>query len=239
LGTLFTVQSAKLSSAPNSGPMQTLAWLAKNNRPPEKRKVGFVKHTWHPAEEAISLSTPDDAYGYAAEIFTAPAVRGHALEALGIAAWPIALVPVPASCTVRNRTPGERWPALAFAEQLAARGLGRVVPCVVNKKPTQEQTTSRSRTPAHEVAENLEVIGTPPRGHSVVFVDDVITWGARTAAMNHALQWTGPTAAMCIAFTNEGHGAVDCYQPKKRVIAYDPSARPWVVTISEPSTTRG
>lgn len=62
LGTLFTVFGGKMSGAANTGPMQTLAWLAKNNRPPDKRKSGMVAHQWHPSKEPRSLSTPEDAY---------------------------------------------------------------------------------------------------------------------------------------------------------------------------------
>lgn len=213
LGTVFTVQGAKHTSSKNTDPMQTLAWLAKDNRPPESRKIGHVNHKHHPGK-GRTLRTPQDAYIYAAEIFEAHWRK--TLDALGLAKWPIALVPVPASCTTRESPQGERWPARAFAEQLETRGLGTVRGCVVNRKPTDAQTNSRVRIPAKKIAANLVQLGAPKRGEAVVFVDDVVTWGARMAAMNHVLAWEGPASAVCIAFTGTTDEVVDCYQAKKR-----------------------
>lgn len=236
LGTLYTVSGAKQSTSSNKGPMQTLVWLAKNNRPVDKRKTGPVSHPWHPSGAARTLTTPEEAYLYAAEIFTHPKLLPYSLNALGVAGWPIALVPIPASSTTRGSGEGERWPALAFARELERHGVGRVRRCVVNKAATNEQTASGARTPAHEIAANLELLDYPKEGEAVVFVDDVITWGKRMAAVNHVLGWSGPTAAVCIAFTSDGD-VVDCLDPKKRVIAYDATPTPWVVTISKAQQT--
>jgi hypothetical protein len=233
LGTLYTVQGAKHSNSTNIGPMQTLAWLVKDNRPPDERKTGRVAHKWHPDKASRLLETPQDAYEYAAEIYTSTAKR--ALDVLGLPKWSIALVPAPASCTTKVASSHGRWPALAMAKALEVRGFGRVVPCLVNKKATDEQTLAPGkRTPAHEIASNMEIVAKPPSGHAVLFVDDVITWGRRLAAMNHVLQWRGPTAALCVAFTSEQGSTVDCYKPKRRVIAYGTSSKPWLVTISKP-----
>jgi predicted amidophosphoribosyltransferase len=121
---------------------------------------------------------------------------------------------------------------MAFARALEARKIGRVRRCLVNKQRTEEQTATRMRVPAHRIAENLEIVSSPQKREAVVFVDDVITWGNRMAAVNHVLAWSGPTAAVCIAFTNDGD-IVDCLTLKKRVIAYDASRKPWHITISK------
>jgi len=232
LGTLFTVKGAKLSNAAHIDEMQTLAWLAKANRAAGARKVGFVNHPWHPSKEEQYLSTPDDAYAYAASIFASPEVWPHVLADLGLEGKAIALVPMPASCTTKSSAPGERWPALALAKALASHGLGNVYPCVVNRSVTQEQTASKVRIQAHAIADNHEVLVRPPLGHAFLLVDDVITWGKRTAAVDHSLGGRRDTGAICIAFTDDNTQTEDAYRPKLRTITYSADARPWTVSIS-------
>jgi hypothetical protein len=232
LGTLYSVYGAKQSSSTNIGAMQTLAWLAKDNRAPEKRKVGVVAHPHHPIGQQ-RLETPEAAYSYAADIFGAK--KDRTLELLGLTGWPISIVPVPSSSATRDRKAGDRWPALALANALAVRSFGSVLPCLRNKKLVEAKTVSGKGRAAHEIADNITVGVRPAAGRAVLFVDDVITWGKTIAAMNHAMGWSGPTAALCIAFTHDtDEGKINCYQPKVRVVAYDPSATPWTVTISRP-----
>jgi hypothetical protein len=222
LGTMYTVHGARGSTSKNIGPMQTLAWLAKDNRPPGERKTGPIKHPFHPGTQFARLETYEN-------------ILKRTLEVLGLRGYPIALVPVPASCTTAKSLPGERWPARAFARQLAKRGFGTVKRCIVNIQPTQEQTNTGSRTPAHEIAANMKKIATPASGEAVIFVDDIITWGKRMSAVHHVLDWGGLSGALCIAFTNDDE-TVNCYQPKKRVIDYDSRSIPWEVSISASKT---
>jgi hypothetical protein len=230
IGTLCTVFGGKHSASANASAMQTLAWLAKNNREPDQRKKGNVNHPYHPSGKPRLLATPADAYAYAAEVLTAPRLKPLLLKALGVTGSSIALVPVPSSETTRKRSTGERWPARDLAEQLQERGMGTVRLCVVNKTAREMQTSTQRRIPAPEVVANLEVIARPARGEAVIFVDDVITWGVSVATMDHVLGWDGPTTAICVAFSDKA--TADCYQPRKRVIEY--KATPWGVRIYDP-----
>jgi hypothetical protein len=238
LGTLYTVQGGKLSNSTNIDPMQTLGWLAKNNRPQDKRKTGYIQHTFHPRKELVRLETPEDAYAYAAAVFMA--TKSKALEALGLEGRRLTLVPIPASGTTVDPKTQERWPALAFARALSAKGVGSVCTCLVNREARSAQTLSPGkRLEAHEITKNTSVSLLPRSavGSAVLFVDDVITHGRRMAAANHSLNWMGPTAGLCIVFTHETGQTVDCYTPKRRLIAYDTSIEPWKVTISKPEAT--
>jgi hypothetical protein len=235
IGTLCTVFGGKYSASANASPMQTLAWLAKNNREPDKRKKGNVNHPRHPSGEPRLLATPADAYVYAAELITSPGVNRALLKALGIAGFPIALVPIPASETTKRRSSDERWPARDLAEELQSRGMGTVRLCVVNKTAREMQTSSKVRLPAHDVAANLDVIARPARGEAVLFVEDVITWGVSVATIDHVLGWKGPTAAICVAFSDKG--TADCYLPRKRIVEYGATSTPWGVRIYDPERT--
>jgi integrase len=54
--------------------------------------------------------------------------------------------------------------------------------------------------------------------------------GVSGATMDYVLAWNGPTAAICVAFSDKA--TADCYQPRKRVIEY--KAAPWGVRIYDP-----
>jgi hypothetical protein len=235
LGTLYTAFAGKQSGVPHFSEMQTLAWLAKENRPPEQRKTGLVEHKFHPREARV-LRTPDDARLYAAEIYEFN--WSVYMQVIGVDPARVCFVPLPASSTTRTTSLSERWPARSFAVQLVSRGLGTMDACLVNKQPRAEQTSQGSRIPAHEICANTEVLSRPAADRHIVFVDDVITWGSRIAASHRALSWSGVAGAICIAFTNDhkAQAPEDCYQPKARVISYDASSTPWTVDIAEPAS---
>jgi hypothetical protein len=210
-------------SGANESSMRQLVWLAKNNRP--QPPSAFVDHPLHPGT-AKWLNTTDEAYLYLAEVF---ARWPHLGTALVTPKGPIALVPLPASETTRA-TMGGRWPSLRLAESLAKLGFGAVRPCLVNRVATKAQTSSGSRIVAHEVAANTEVIERPRDGETVVYVDDVATYGHRIAGSDAALAPAGAKAVLCIAFTGASDG-IDCYAHTLKRITYEPGPAPWDVTI--------
>ncbi len=231
LGTMFTVQGGKVTSAQHVSQMQTLAWLAKDNRPAASRKTGRINHAYYPRDENRLLTTPADAYAYAAEAIEHNWSKCYS-SWMGVDPRKAVFVPLPASNITPTSGLAARWPARALAAQLVKRGLGTLCPGVVNREARSEQASNRSqRTPAHEIAANTVIIARPPLGSHVVFVDDVITWGNRMAASHYKLNWPGPVGALCVAFTNDDPELKDCYTPKRRAINYDASSIPWSVSI--------
>jgi hypothetical protein len=230
LGTCFTNFSGKQSSAANVNAMQRFAWLAKNNRTPDKWPTGGQKHPFHPAKSWSDLNSPKDAYAYAASVYET--LWAEVTARLQLTA-PILWVPVPSSDLDQDgiRT-GARFPARTLAEGLVSRGLGSgVLPMLVWRTKHTPKTAGGQKRSAPDLFDELVVRVPPTAGHQLVFVDDLMTHGNHLAAMHARI----PKArgAICIAFSHMNDNLTDdCYRPEVRTLSYDRDVADWHVSTT-------
>lgn len=229
LGTYYTPRSPH--AGPNADPMRGLVWWAKNNRA-DLDTTWSLNHPLHPAQTPRRINSPALAYGYAAEIFAA--TMSHIRKRLELGESRLALVPVPASEVDRSTLEATRWPARELARELQLRGVGTVRLCIANRVPVKpKHEVSRTAT---AIASNLIRIDDVPRDEVVVYVDDLITWGATIAAADHVLQPVTNVCAMAIAFTDST--PMDAYKARRRLIDYCVANDDLSVEIRDPEGQR-
>jgi hypothetical protein len=204
LGTYFKVNSPV--AATDADDMRAFVYLCKDNQ--RAYSTFTFQHPNHPQNQLFSFSTPQQAWSYFAEAVSAGGLWTMALASLKRRVNSIALVPVPASCTTSTTT-GERWGAKGLAEALARKGLGRVVQAAVNIEAT-EATRGKRRT-ASEINKNLRWYEEPRVGETVVYIDDVLTWGKHIAALDCFLGKPPGALAIAVACTDG--------RPEERAVA--------------------
>lgn len=208
MGTYYKSRSPNASD--DASDIRGLVYHAKANNPDIRPQV-----VRHPACGHKKLETPDDAYTFVADAFEAKMPK--LLELLGADAANLALVPIPSSEATEDSLDHCRWPALRIAVKLAERGIGKVRVAVVQKKKTKPQRGAGAR----ELLGNLELL--PRRWRvkkTIVYVDDLITWGAHIAAVDHLLDQPRGAAAFAIGFT-DGTTYATCTRFRRRLIRYD------------------
>jgi predicted amidophosphoribosyltransferase len=158
----------------------------------------------------------------------------HIRKRLELGESRLALVPVPASEVDRSTLEATRWPARELARELQLRGVGTVRLCIANRVPVKpKHEVSRTAT---AIASNLIRIDDVPRDEVVVYVDDLITWGATIAAADHVLQPVTNVCAMAIAFTDST--PMDAYKARRRLIDYCVANDDLSVEIRDPEGQR-
>ena len=225
IGTYYKLGSPQAGL--NANPMRGLVYLVTNQR--KEPIPSAIQHPLHPDRHLVRLESPADAYAYVADII---AIHERDVRAaLGITRPSVALVPVPASNIVRNNRVTDRWPARDFAMELERLGFGKVRPCAVNKEAMRPRF-SFDDDPAHELEQNLAIIGRPMHNEAVVYVDDVVATGERIAALDRALGQPASAGAIAtvVAAAEEGH-RLDAYRTRTVTISYDPASTPWKVQL--------
>jgi hypothetical protein len=223
IGTYYKLGSPQAGL--NANPMRGLVYLVTNQR--KEPIPSNIQHPLHPDRHLVRLETPTEAYSYVADII---AVHERDVRAaLGLTRPSVALVPVPAANIVRNNRVTDRWPARDFAMELERLGFGKVRPCAVNKEAMRPRF-SFDDDPAHEIEQNLAVIGRPMPNEAVVYVDDVVATGERIAALDRALGQP-PSAGVIASVVAEETQRLDAYRTRTVTISYDVSSTPWKVQL--------
>lgn len=212
----------------NANPMRGLVYLVTNQR--KEPIPSSIQHPLHPGRSMMRLETPSAAYAYVADIV---AVHERDVRtALTITKPNIALVPIPAANVVRGNRATDRWPSRDLALELERLGFGKVRPCVVHKDAMRPRF-SYEEDPAHELAQNLVIIGRPMPNEAVVYVDDLVTTGDRVAAIDHALGQP-PSAGIVTTALAEAKTRYDAYKLRTFALGYEPgpsASSPWKITV--------
>lgn len=210
----------------NANPMRGLMYLLTNQR--KEPIPSSIQHPLHPSKQMERLETPQAAYEYVAEIIAVHErdVRG----ALGVTRPNIALIPIPSSNIVRTNRTTERWPARELAMSLERLGFGKVRQCVVYKDAMRPRF-SYEEDPAHELAQNVMILGRPMPNEAVVYVEDLVLSGDRTAAIDQALGHP-LGAGLLTAVVGEEKQRVDAYKVRTMALQADASAMPWKISLS-------
>jgi hypothetical protein len=209
----------------NANPMRGLVYLVTNQR--KEPIPSSIQHPLHPGNRMMRLETPANAYAYVAEIVAVH--QRDVRTALAITRPNIALVPIPAANVVRGNRATDRWPSRDLALELERLGFGKVRPCVVHKDAMRPRF-SYEEDPAHELAQNLVIIGRPMPNEAVVYVDDIVTSGDRISAIDQALGQPAGAGIMTTALAEE-KTRYDAYKLRTFALGYDPASSPWKVTI--------
>ncbi|MDI1451792.1 hypothetical protein [Polyangium sp. 6x1] len=209
----------------NANPMRGLVYLVTNQR--KEPIPSSIQHPLHPGRTMMRLETPASAYAYVADIVAVH--ERDVRSALGITKPNIALVPIPAANVVRGNRTTDRWPSRDLALELERLGFGKVRPCVVHKDAMRPRF-SYEEDPAHDLAQNLVIIGRPMPNEAVVYVDDIVTSGDRVAAIDQALGQP-PTAGIVTTALSEEKARYDAYKLRTFALGYDPATSPWKLAI--------
>lgn len=215
-GTYYAVGASAAHSTKNAKQARSLYYQLKNNRNPPVSAVS-VRHSKHPRGEAayvtVSVKT---APTYFAELFST--CRDALLAKVRLAGDPV-LVPIPSSEATAARVEQTRWPALRAATEMEKRGLGRVRVVVVNKQVVESKSTSKVDRPYQTIAANYELIEDPPIS-PILLVDDSVTHGHSTAAMDLVLGNPANIAVMAFMLT-DSLVVEDALRPRVMAISYD------------------
>ncbi len=197
--------------------MRGLVWLSKANR--DTYPSYQIQHPDHPSKRLAHLWTPQQAWRYAAEVMGPGHVLQHALEYLGrTAIRGLAFVPIPASCTTKFTTETERWGALGFARELERLGLGRVVIACTQIVATQPKRGTH--VSPQELRANLRWHGQRvAQDERIVYVDDTLTWGAHTAAIDGFFGMAKGALGICVGAT-DGKTVEAALQARIRAVRY-------------------
>jgi hypothetical protein len=181
LGTYYKVGSPAASTDANE--MRGFVYLTKANQESYDYPIGF-HHPNHPQPNGVALRYPHEAWAFTAATLSQGKLWQSALTHLKRQVPNPVLVPIPASCTTASNIEG-RWAARGIAEAIAAQGIGRVALAVVNK--VAGEPTRGKHPPPSELLENLSWYDDrfDPSSETVVYVDDVLTWGSHIAAVDH------------------------------------------------------
>jgi hypothetical protein len=172
--------------------MRGFVYLSKNNRE-HHGLIGF-RHPNHPRPNGVVLRCAEDAWRFTADVLVKGKMWEQALAHLKRTAAHPALVPIPASCTTSDNIDG-RWAARGIASAIAAQGIGRIVLAVVNKQATVP--TRGQHVPPSVLGKNLAWYdGDIKPWETVVYVDDVLTWGYHIVAVDRFMG--GPKNALGI-----------------------------------------
>jgi len=234
LGTMFTVFGGKATPALNVKPMQMLAWLVKENRPPAEQRTGTLQHPAHPSGMREQLRSTDEAHEYVARIYAR--IWPGVLSRLGAKKdTRIIFVPVPASNVTHETTDQARWPGRKMALRLEQLGLGQCSPALRHIAAHEEQAKSKIRTSPSERFERMSCAPLDLVGDArVILVDDISTHGATLAAAHAHLGETTVLGGICTAFTHMTNDPPDdCFDVEVRQIFYDRQAGPhWGVDVA-------
>jgi len=223
LGSYFKLGSP--NAGLNANPMRGLMYLVTNQR--KEPIPSSVQHPLHPSKHMERLETPAAAYEYVAEII---AVNGRDIRAsLNITKPNIALVPIPSSNIVRTNRTTDRWPSRDLAMGLERLGFGKVRQCVVYKDAMRPRF-SYEEDPAHELAQNIVILGRPMPNEAVLYIDDLVLTGDRTVAIDHALGQP-PGASLLTAVIGEEKQRLDAYKTRSIPMEYDPGSTPWKINL--------
>lgn len=209
--------------------MRGLFYRVKDNNPELQKRGQRVNHPAHPSKVDHLIQTADFARSYVAEIFNIH--RPRILELLGLAGRSIALVPIPSSKTTRSAL-ADGWNASRLADAIAAGGGGTVRRSLAWKLPMRSRAEGGEELPAHELAENIDLIERPPPDEALLYVDDLLTWGNHVAAVDHALAGGRPSGAFTVATTDAKSGR-DCFATRLRQVIYETATAPWDVRVED------
>lgn len=227
-GIYYKHRSPHVHGVSNVHPMRDLVYLVKNNR--DRQSPATLPHPSTPDAGAVRVESPKRACAYVAAALIACWSRVQ--QALQLGGAQIALVPVPSSEVDESSIETARWPGRELARELERRGCGTTCLCVVNSAGHQPKHSS-GRVAAPDLAQRLRLIATPPTGATVVYVDDLITWGDHLAAIDRFMGEPGDLGrALSVGVTaDRGRAITDCLQAQTRTIAYQPSSPDWRVAI--------
>lgn len=209
----------------NANPMRGLVYLVTNQR--KEPIPSSIQHPLHPGNKMARLESPAMAYAYAADIVAVH--ERDVRSALSISRPNIALVPIPAANVVRQNRTTDRWPSRDLALEFERLGFGKLRPCVVHKDAMRPRF-SYEEEPAHELAQNLVIIGRPMPNEAVIYVDDIVTSGDRIAAIDQALGQPASAGIVTTAISEE-KARYDAYKLRTFALGYEPTGSPWKIQI--------
>lgn len=224
LGTYYTTRGGH--SRANDSTMRNYVYIAKDDY---SGSGVSIEHPRHPSGKARFIASPAEAHTYFAEIIAEHAARIR--KRLQIDEdYPVTLIPVPTSQTTSATLDATRWPGRDLAYALERHGFGKTMLSLAFKKAHQAKHAGGGTLSAHELCAELELLEVPDEDDTIVLIDDVITWGHHTAAADAKLR-NGNVVALAVATTDSG--LRDAYDPRHRIISYDPSKKPWDVKVAD------
>lgn len=209
----------------NANPMRGLMYLLTNQR--KEPIPSSIQHPLHPSQQLERLETPQAAYEYVAEIVAVN--ERDVRSALNLTRPNIALVPIPSSNIVRTNRTTDRWPARDLATSLERLGFGKVRQCVVYKDAMRPRF-SYEEDPAHELSQNIVILGRPMPNEAVVYVEDLVLSGDRAAAIDQALGYPH-NAGLLAAVVGEEKQRLDAYKTRAMALQADASTTPWKISL--------
>lgn len=216
LGTYYTTRGMDWAyDIPGARELRGWAFHAKDNG--HSTDV-VVRHPNNPDRTHYVLRSADNASWYAAQV--GKILIPEAFQDLEFKQRSTILIPIPASGTTRATANG-RWPALRMARALESAGVGTVLQRVYFKQP-QVASHSRSQRPgADELRAALDVSNSVfiPPWYSVVYVDDLLTWGDHMVAVHEALGRPKQAMGFTVGCT-DGSRVSNALEPRYRLVKY-------------------